>query len=63
MAESVLAILTVEEVFVQQGSCIPVPIHLTDLTQCVLDAIKPVDAADLIALVHYIATNWYLFLF
>lgn len=53
MAECVLAILTIEEVFV----------HLTDLTQCVLDVIKPVDAADLIVLVHYIATNWHLFLF
>lgn len=63
MAECVLAILTIEEVFVQQSSYIPVPVHLTNLTQCVLDVIKPVDAADLIVLVHYIATNWHLFLF
>lgn len=63
MAECILAILTVLEVFVQQGSCIPIPVHLTDLSQCVLDVSKPMDVADLIVLVHYIATNWHLFLF
>lgn len=59
----VLATLPVERVFVQQGGCITILATLTYLTNCFLDVTKPVDAADLIVLVHYGAINCHLFLF